>query len=199
MKPIETDLCPYCRHRVDDRGGPTRDHIFGKAFGGRGTVWVCKRCNDTIGSDVEGVAHRAHQLMAPIKQRAGLGGKVRGLVDLGAGEQAMDIDFATGEVTPVHPKVQRQKDGDQERITVAGSPEQIRSILEGLLPDMAAEDREELIPAGSTSRIGKDRHRRREGVPGAPPWHHAAASGQGSAWCGDPNLGRGFRRLAARG
>ncbi|MBA2272466.1 MAG: hypothetical protein H0W21_00990 [Actinobacteria bacterium] len=56
-------LCPFCASPLDDGRETSRDHIFGKAFGGRVTVPCCRDCNSFIGHDVEGLLHAPKQLV----------------------------------------------------------------------------------------------------------------------------------------
>jgi hypothetical protein len=52
LKPIDDERCPYCCISTEI----TDDHIFPQFLGGRRTIRVCRKCNNTFGHTFEGNA-----------------------------------------------------------------------------------------------------------------------------------------------
>ncbi len=97
-------LCPFCASPLDDGRETSRDHIFGKAFGGRVTVPCCRDCNSFIGHDVEGLLHAPNSLLAFARAGAGLPGKPpRGKYK--HDETPVELHWGVGEAIPRHPDV----------------------------------------------------------------------------------------------
>lgn len=86
-------VCPYCGQPFDHGEKPTRDHVFGHAFGGQATVPACWTCNNTFGRQVEDRLLQPAAFLNFARATKGLGG-ARPKVDIEGGRRGR-LDLAS--------------------------------------------------------------------------------------------------------
>lgn len=135
------DLCPHCGRSVSIGGGPSREHIFPEAFGGRTTVIACADCNSGVGAGVEGRLLGSSTAMTFFQQGSGLPHKEM-TASNALGE--FRVDLGTGKHTAKLRVGESEHEGTKT-YQIFGTPEDAKRVLEGLA-------REGKI---STDRIGE--------------------------------------------
>jgi hypothetical protein len=121
---MSSDVCPYCARHPGNGGGPTRDHVFVAALGGRAKVDACRHCNSTIGHAIEGPLLKPGSFLNLLAQARGGGRPLPGTL---AGE-GVTYDLATREIRSGKP-VTVTTAGDERHYELRGSPAQVRALL----------------------------------------------------------------------
>lgn len=126
---VPNTLCPYCvRMLTDDDVEVTGEHVFPQFLGGRAEVPACKKCNNRIGSDIEGPLSKPPTLMAmQASIQSGKGPLIRFEHD----GRPMELDLSTGSFRSQKP-VERTIEGSVMNVRLGGSEEQVRKIVEGM-------------------------------------------------------------------
>lgn len=118
--------CPLCGEPFGDRE-VDRDHVFGRAFGGRKTVVTHKECNSRAGHGAEGRLHRPNTLLSFIRSGRGLPApELRGVTDSG---RHIDVDLPRGNSSYRRPNVAVSRDGDSVQLSAAGAEVHVRDVL----------------------------------------------------------------------
>jgi hypothetical protein len=84
--------CPYCGRPFSAGGGPTKDHIFVEALGGKATVQACRECNSTIGNEIEGELLRPGTALHFVNQLRGAAKPIRSTLGAGGPQIEHQID-----------------------------------------------------------------------------------------------------------
>lgn len=122
---MSADTCPYCARNPTHGQGPTADHVFVAALGGRSRVRACRDCNSTIGNTVEGPLLRPGTFLNLVAQVRGAGHALPGTLP---DDQVVTYDLKTHELRSVKP-VSATREGDTQSIELRGSPRQVRRLL----------------------------------------------------------------------
>lgn len=148
---MSADLCPYCARRPDQGRGPTRDHVFVAALGGRARVTACRDCNSTIGHDVEGPLLKPGTVLNLIAQVRDAGHPLPGTLP---DDQAVTYDLRTQELRLAKP-VKVTRSGDTRSVEMRGSPAQVRQLL--AQQGIRGEQADAMIAAARTVTTPHDR------------------------------------------
>jgi len=145
-EPTTNDICPHCGRPVSIGGGPTREHIFPEAYGGRTTVIACADCNSGVGSGVEGRLLGSNAAMTFFQQGSGL--PHRELTASNA-QGEFRVDLGTGKHT-AKLKVSESEHEGAKTYQIFGTPEDAKRVLEGLAREgkVPADQIDEIIESG---------------------------------------------------
>ena len=140
------DLCPHCGRPVANGGGPSREHIFPEAFGGRTTVMACSDCNSGIGTGVEGRLLGSSSAMTFFQQGSGLPHKE---LKASNAQGEFRVDLGTGR-HPARLRVGESEFKGSKTYQISGTPDDARRVLEGLARDgsISAEQIDEIVESG---------------------------------------------------
>jgi hypothetical protein len=120
-------LCPHCARRASLGHGPSREHIFSEALGGRQTIMACADCNSAVGSGVEGRLLSPNSAMTFFQQNSGLPH-----MDLAASSAQGDfrVDLPSGKHLARLRVTEVEIDGERT-IQIFGSPSDARRVIDG--------------------------------------------------------------------
>jgi len=121
----ELTLCAQCGQSID--GKPDKDHVFGQAYGGRVTVEAHKRCNNRLGSDLEGRLTSSSGVVKLMRSIHGLAAEPVPAVSHDG--RQWGIDFGCKLAGPLKPEVNVEDQGDTVRLWAIGSRGQLQGIL----------------------------------------------------------------------
>lgn len=125
---VVSSLCPYCAFPAGGRGGLSKEHPFIEALGGQGTIRFCRNCNSTLGHAVEGPMMAADQVLNLTRVAAAgsgrpLNGKITGF------KENVTYDLVAGQLRSDKPVLRWEPAGDAFTAELAGSPDQVRYVL----------------------------------------------------------------------
>jgi hypothetical protein len=122
-------------------GGPSREHIFPEAFGGRKTILACTDCNSGVGTGVEGRLLGSNSALTFFQQGSGLAHKE---LTASSDKGQFRVDLATGQHTAIL-KVNESVGEEGKTHQIFGTPEEARGVIEGLRRDLTPEHIQEII------------------------------------------------------
>jgi hypothetical protein len=121
---VSGDVCPYCGLGAEDW---TNEHVFVESLGGRLIIKVCRRCNSTIGHDIEGRLLKEGSALQMPQHPTGAGLQLRGTI--GPDGPVVRHELGTSEVRFGRP-VATTTDGAKRTYAITGGIEQARTIID---------------------------------------------------------------------
>jgi len=121
--PAGEGVCPYCGHET---GEWTNEHVFVESLGGRLIIKACRRCNSTIGHEIEGPLLKDGSALQMLQHPTGEGLQLRGAI--GPSESAARHELGSSQVWFDRP-VTTTTVGTKRTYTITGGSEQASTII----------------------------------------------------------------------